>query len=493
MRLRILVLSSVVLSALAFGQPPDVYQIHHFANTRIGDSYIDLTNAGALPGVSLFAGTAASVGGSLCVNAYAFAADEQMIACCSCPLTPNGASTLSVQNDLLNNVLEPQLPVNGLTVALTATAPVANSCAGSAYAGATLAPGLVAWGTTLHANTSVTPAAVQNLYVASSSSVQVLQFNGSTGAFVNTFVPAGSGGLTLPYALTFGSDGNLYVSSESGNQVLQYNGATGAFLSTFVSTASGGLLDPFGLTFGPDGNLYVASQSNQVLRYNGSTGAFLNAFVAAGSGGLSEPTSLTFGPDGNLYVASQRNSQVLRYSGSTGAFLSAFVPSGSGGLVEPTGLAFGPDGNLYVTSLGTNQVLRYNGSTGAFLSAFVPSGSGGLNEPYSLIFGPDGNLYVASLGSGQVLQYNGNTGAFLSVFVPAGSGGLSFPISLVFGASHTQSAAAYSPTETPFVLETLSPGEASRLIELCTFLNADGSGYGVCNSCNPGALGATRK
>jgi hypothetical protein len=41
-----------------------------------------------------------------------------------------------------------------------------------------------------------------------------------------------------------------------GNEdVLRYNGTTGAFVSTFVPTGSGGLSFPLGGTFGPDNNL----------------------------------------------------------------------------------------------------------------------------------------------------------------------------------------------------------------------------------------------
>src|SRR5579862_9993559 len=113
---------------------------------------------------------------------------------------------------------------------------------------------------------------------------------------------------------------NLYVASSGTNPVLNYNGSTGASLGAFVTAGSGGLNSPSGgITFGPDGNLYVASIDNSVLKYNGSTGASLGAFVTAGSGGLHDPLGITFGPDGNLYVASFSTSQVLKYNGSTGA------------------------------------------------------------------------------------------------------------------------------------------------------------------------------
>ena len=36
--------------------------------------------------------------------------------------------------------------------------------------------------------------------------------------------------------------------------MIRYNGATGAYLSTFIPAGSGGLLGPTNMAFGPDGN-----------------------------------------------------------------------------------------------------------------------------------------------------------------------------------------------------------------------------------------------
>ncbi len=57
-----------------------------------------------------------------------------------------------------------------------------------------------------------------------------------------------------PAGLTFGPDGHLYVSSYETDSVLRYNGTTGAFIDEFVAAGSGGLKSPTGLTFGPLGN-----------------------------------------------------------------------------------------------------------------------------------------------------------------------------------------------------------------------------------------------
>lgn len=276
-----------------------------------------------------------------------------------------------------------------------------------------------------------------------SPDLNVLRYS-NTGAFVSTFVPTGSGGLSFPLGGTYGPDGNFYVSDSDHENVLRYNGTTGALIGVFGSTD-----DPAGLTFGPDGNLYVANSAapGSVTRLNGTTGADIGAFVAPGSGGLSDPEEVVFGPDGNLYVASADTSEVLEYDGTTGAFLRVFASDN--GLNNVRGLTFGPDGNLYVANFGGGSVLRFNGTTGAFIDTFVAPGSGGLSLARPLIFGPDNNLYVGSYGSGDILRYNGTTGAFLDVFAAAGSGGLGGPTFLVF---HDFGTSTNVPEPSPLIL-----------------------------------------
>jgi DNA-binding beta-propeller fold protein YncE len=150
-----------------------------------------------------------------------------------------------------------------------------------------------------------------NLYVIDAMHSQILRFDGKTGAFLDTFVAPGSGGLENPLGLAFGPDGNLYVANSrffasTGGGILRYNGRTGAFMDTFVTPGSGGLDKPLFVIFGPKGDLYVASAdttnshviaipgTNTVLRYDGKTGGYLNTFVTPDSGGLRFPTALLF-------------------------------------------------------------------------------------------------------------------------------------------------------------------------------------------------------
>ena len=127
-----------LLATAAFAQS-DVYQVRYAANLAAGQSVINLTNAGTLNGVE--------PAGNICANVYVFAEDQQLISCCSCVLTPNHLETLSVQSDLISNTLTPGVPT-GVTIGLVASAAAAGCNPSNVTA---LAPGLRAWGTTLHA------------------------------------------------------------------------------------------------------------------------------------------------------------------------------------------------------------------------------------------------------------------------------------------------------------------------------------------------------
>jgi hypothetical protein len=128
------------------------FQVRYASNLNVGDSVVNITNTGA-NGAGLASGTSASVTGSICVNVYAFSPDEQMVSCCSCPVTPNGLVSLSAQRDLISNTLTPAVPTS-IVVKLLASAPVGGSCNGSAAAPGAIVSGLAAWGTTIHTNTS---------------------------------------------------------------------------------------------------------------------------------------------------------------------------------------------------------------------------------------------------------------------------------------------------------------------------------------------------
>jgi DNA-binding beta-propeller fold protein YncE len=150
-----------------------------------------------------------------------------------------------------------------------------------------------------------------DLYVLSLGNDSVKRYDGATGAYLGDFVASGSGGLDGPGTMTFGPDGKLYVANfySSDLSVKRFEGPSGptpgAFIDAFIPAGSGGLAIPSGLIFGPDGNddgqldLYVATLENgnikgRVNRHDGMTGAFIDTYVAGRSGGLEGPALMTF-------------------------------------------------------------------------------------------------------------------------------------------------------------------------------------------------------
>jgi DNA-binding beta-propeller fold protein YncE len=202
---------------------------------------------------------------------------------------------------------------------------------------------------------------------------RVARFDAATGAYLGDFIPPGSGGLQTLGGMVFGPSVenphklDLYVASARKNNVLRFDGTTGAFLGEFVPAGLGGLTAAIGITFGADGNLYVASggalnggPTSGVLRFQGPTGAapgaFIDTFVTPGSGGLLSPFGVLFGPDANgdgrqdLYVggsqlvpayhSKEHTSTIKLYDGATGAYLRDFVTADSGGLGSPGHMKF---------------------------------------------------------------------------------------------------------------------------------------------------------
>jgi DNA-binding beta-propeller fold protein YncE len=231
------------------------------------------------------------------------------------------------------------------------------------------------------------------------------------------FDPAGNVTLTLsnaglisPEVPAVGPDGNIYVASFGGSSVLRFS-PTGAFIDTFVAAGSGGLGNAVGVAFGPDGNLYVSSRTPaRIQKHDGTTGAFLGVF--ASGNGLALPDTMLFSPEG-LFVASRGSDQVLLFDNKTGAFLR--VAATGNQLSVPECMYRDPTGRLYVVNRGQGRVDRYDSKTGAFLDTFAS----GFPMPVCLVHGNDGNFYLSDFNAHTItrLKPDGSSGG---IFVPAG-------------------------------------------------------------------------
>ena len=130
-----------------------VFEVTYAANLAAGDSYINLTNTGE-NGANPIGPGLGGAAGNICVNVYAFDPTEELIACCSCLITPNGLVSLSVINDLISNTATGVKPGSVVVKTITTLAGAGGtdtSCTNSAARDGVLTSGLGAWRTTLHA------------------------------------------------------------------------------------------------------------------------------------------------------------------------------------------------------------------------------------------------------------------------------------------------------------------------------------------------------
>jgi hypothetical protein len=130
------------------------FQISYAADPSAGESYVNIINTGANGAPPLGPGLGAATGNT-CVNVYAVDPSEELIACCSCLLTPNQVMNLGVNADLTikteTGVVPPSVTIK-LVNTLAGPTGTGTSCTNSATsaggAGFPLAVGMVAYGTT---------------------------------------------------------------------------------------------------------------------------------------------------------------------------------------------------------------------------------------------------------------------------------------------------------------------------------------------------------
>jgi hypothetical protein len=170
LRVHLLVLATIASASFAFGRAAvdGPFQIRYAANLiNGGDAVINVTNTGASatsvgnqgPGIP----AQNNINGSICVNIYTFAADEQEVACCSCLVTPSALFSASVKTALLNSTLTPSFP-NEVVIKLLSSVPSVGTAGAQTCNPATvitttnstgttpgsLSNGLLAWGTSAH-------------------------------------------------------------------------------------------------------------------------------------------------------------------------------------------------------------------------------------------------------------------------------------------------------------------------------------------------------
>jgi len=270
----------------------------------------------------------------------------------------------------------------------------------------------------------------------SRADVLVGDFNGNdverftdTGTPTSGGVSAGSGGLNAATGVTMGLDNNIYVSSRNTGQILEYNGSTGAYIGVFATLPQDP--NPFGpgtipaspaeLRFAGDGSLYVSDSGGSSLEHLDANGNFIGNIVT----GMYFPGGFAISPvNGDIYAADFGAGIIYQYSAATqttSVFANlndtdpsspTYIPPGPNSYLggrTPSGLLVDKSGNVYVTDLFQNQLLELN-SSGILVGSPVtvnipgqpiPGDQFPSNSPTDITFARNGSILVANEGYSQ--------------------------------------------------------------------------------------------
>ena len=284
----------------------------------------------------------------------------------------------------------------------------------------------------------------ENFLYVSSIADQILQYDGTSGKFIDAFVSSGSGGLDLPTGLTFGPDGNLYVASGNTNEVIVYHTLDEKVPDSkkFVGDKLNKLLHPTHIEI-KNGNVCVNVGFNKAVNcYDEKTGEIVGKQLTFSSDVIAHYNNSIVGPDGKSYVSNNLMNEILSLSGtdselslkiqdtflrtpshltfkdnffyvsnsneilkfdSTGSFIDVFVATNDGSLRNPQGLAF-TDNGLVVNSYN-DRMLKYD-LEGNFVGEFVSSNDHKIFKPIGLAIDEDGSVYTTQQGS--ILKFSGD-------------------------------------------------------------------------------------
>jgi hypothetical protein len=132
-----LVFASMAVAQSGAGDGSYTVNFYTGANQGLPDAQMHVVNPGSTGGIGnpTESPTATPQGGDLCANVYLFLPDQEMIACCSCKISPNGMQGFSLATDLVVNPLQ-----NGTIPKAGAIKVVASQGGGASGAGLATPP-----------------------------------------------------------------------------------------------------------------------------------------------------------------------------------------------------------------------------------------------------------------------------------------------------------------------------------------------------------------
>jgi hypothetical protein len=177
----------------------------------------------------------------------------------------------------------------------------------------------------------------------------IAKFNASTGAFLGSFGPGGSGdGKTwFPQSVATNANGSIVYVTNAGNHRIQTFTSAGDWLGAWGGQGGtdGRFNAPAGIAVAPNGNVYVADKFNKRIQEFTPGGDFIRKWPMP-SGSASSPVAVAVDSHGLVYVVDNLdNDRILKFN-ANGGYLETI---GRGRLDEPSDVAIDAVGNVYVT------------------------------------------------------------------------------------------------------------------------------------------------
>jgi streptogramin lyase len=189
----------------------------------------------------------------------------------------------------------------------------------------------------------------------------VNEFNANTGAFIKTYAPGGG----WMWSAIYRPNGDVYVASTSTDEVLEYDGATGAFIRVLATFPPATL--PSDMRYGPNGNLYVCAYgAYMVYELHPNSGAILGAWSMPTSG--ARPNDIAFLPNGEVLVTNMGVNVCYRFDPTPAhTLLGSFAGTGWD---RPHGIDISPvNGHIFIVDGVTTQVHEFDPVTFTELNA----------------------------------------------------------------------------------------------------------------------------
>ena len=219
-------------------------------------------------------------------------------------------------------------------------------------------------------------------------------------------IAAASSVLNESYGLTVDGNNNIWVSDEEtsysintgyGNVVKFSN--TGQVLSGANGYFAGGVYFPQGLAADTTGNVWVVDYGHSLVTLLGSNGTAVNGATGWGTGQLALPVAVAVDASHNAWVANQSTNTVTKISadGSQAAAISCCDGA--------SGVAVDQSGNVWVANYFGDSISEVSGAGTVLLTGQT---GGGVDHPPGIAIDGAGKVWVGNLHKETLSEFSGS-------------------------------------------------------------------------------------